>query len=110
MFASNLKFAFVSHVLATMFGAMPNGPVTAMIQNSVPRTLRVLAAAQLRNGRRHAVLAVGAVLLGAEAVRREDRARAIPGQHHGLERHPSHDLELVEQVDPWFRRHDTVAP
>ena len=44
LFAPNLKFAFVSHVLATMFGAMPNGPVTAMIQNNVPRSLRVLAA------------------------------------------------------------------
>ncbi|WP_077036561.1 MFS transporter, partial [Pelomonas sp. KK5] len=43
LFAPNLKFAFVAHILATMFGAMPNGPVMAMIQNTVPRPLRILA-------------------------------------------------------------------
>jgi len=44
LFAPNLKVAFVAHVMATVFGAMPNGPVMAMIQGSVPRSLRVLAA------------------------------------------------------------------
>lgn len=44
LFAPNLKVAFVAHVMATVFGAMPNGPVMAMIQGAVPRSLRVLAA------------------------------------------------------------------
>lgn len=44
LFAPNLQFAFASHVAATMFGAMPNGPVMSMIHASVPRSMRVLAA------------------------------------------------------------------
>ena len=44
LFAPSLKFAFAAHVAATMFGAMPNGPVMSMIHASVPRSLRVLAA------------------------------------------------------------------
>ena len=44
LFAPNLKFAFVAHVAATMFGAMPNGPVMSMIHGAVPRSMRVLAA------------------------------------------------------------------
>lgn len=44
LFAPNLKVAFVAHVMATVFGAMPNGPVMAMIQGAVPRVQRVLAA------------------------------------------------------------------
>jgi len=44
LFAPNLKFAFVAHVAATMFGAMPNGPVMSMIHSAVPRSMRVLAA------------------------------------------------------------------
>ncbi|WP_077036562.1 prolyl oligopeptidase family serine peptidase [Pelomonas sp. KK5] len=31
---------------------------------------------------------------------------SFPDNNHGLERHPSHYLELVEQVDEWFQRHD----
>lgn len=44
LFAPSLKVAFACHVAATMFGAMPNGPVMSMIHASVPRSLRVLAA------------------------------------------------------------------
>jgi predicted MFS family arabinose efflux permease len=44
LFAPSLQFAFVAHVAATMFGAMPNGPVMSMIHASVPRAMRVLAA------------------------------------------------------------------
>ncbi len=44
LFAPNLKFAFAAHVLATVFGAMPNGPVLSMLHGSVPRRLRVLSA------------------------------------------------------------------
>ena len=44
LFAPNLQFAFAAHVAATMFGAMPNGPVMSMIHASVPRSMRVLAA------------------------------------------------------------------
>lgn len=42
LFAPNLKFAFAAHVAATVFGAMPNGPVLSMLHGSVPRRLRVL--------------------------------------------------------------------
>jgi MFS family permease len=44
LFAPNLKFAFAAHVAATVFGAMPNGPVLAMLHTTVPRHLRVLGA------------------------------------------------------------------
>ncbi|CAN5229519.1 MFS transporter [soil metagenome] len=44
LFAPNLKVAFVAHVAATVFGAMPNGPVLSMLHSSVPRKLRVLGA------------------------------------------------------------------
>lgn len=44
LFAPNLQVAFVAHVLATFVGAMPNGPVLAMIQNELPRERRVLGA------------------------------------------------------------------
>lgn len=44
LFASNLKVAFAAHVLSTFVGSMPNGPVMAMIQNSLPRQRRVLGA------------------------------------------------------------------
>jgi MFS family permease len=44
LFASNLKVAFAAHVAATVFGAMPNGPVLSMLHTSVPRHLRVLGA------------------------------------------------------------------
>lgn len=44
LFAPSLRIAFACHVAATMFGAMPNGPVMSMIHASVPRSLRVLAA------------------------------------------------------------------
>lgn len=44
LFAPSLRFAFVAHVAATTFGAMPNGPVMSMIHASVPRSMRVLAA------------------------------------------------------------------
>jgi MFS transporter, Spinster family, sphingosine-1-phosphate transporter len=44
LFAPSLEFAFVAHVAATMFGAMPNGPVMSMIHATVPRSMRVLAA------------------------------------------------------------------
>ena len=44
LFAPSLKFAFAAHVAATMFGAMPNGPVMSMIHATVPRSMRVLAA------------------------------------------------------------------
>lgn len=44
LFAPNLKVAFVAHVLATVFGAMPNGPVLSMLHTAVPRRLRVLGA------------------------------------------------------------------
>ena len=44
LFAPNLQVAFTAHVLATMFGAMPNGPVMSMIHGAVPRSMRVLAA------------------------------------------------------------------
>ena len=44
LFAPSLQFAFAAHVAATMFGAMPNGPVMSMIHASVPRSMRVLAA------------------------------------------------------------------
>lgn len=43
LFAPSLGFAFAAHVLATMFGAMPNGPVLSMVHGSVARPLRVLA-------------------------------------------------------------------
>jgi MFS family permease len=43
-FAPNLQVAFVAHVAATVFGAMPNGPVLSMLHTAVPRSLRVLAA------------------------------------------------------------------
>ena len=42
-FAPNLKVAFAAHVAATMFGSMPNGPLFALIHNSVPASLRALA-------------------------------------------------------------------
>lgn len=42
-FAPNLKVAFAAHVAATMFGSMPNGPLFALIHNSVPAALRALA-------------------------------------------------------------------
>ncbi len=29
-----------------------------------------------------------------------------PDDNHSLEWHPSHWLDLIEQVDRWFRRHD----
>ena len=44
LFAPNLQVAFVAHVAATVFGAMPNGPVLSMLHTSVSRRLRVLAA------------------------------------------------------------------
>ena len=44
LFAPSLQFAFVAHVAATAFGAMPNGPVLSMVHTSVPRGLRVLGA------------------------------------------------------------------
>lgn len=44
LFAPNLKFAFAAHVAATVFGAMPNGPVLSMLHTTVPRNLRVLGA------------------------------------------------------------------
>ncbi|HSI56622.1 MAG TPA: MFS transporter [Ideonella sp.] len=44
LFAPNLKVAFVAHVAATVFGAMPNGPVLSMLHTAVPRRLRVLGA------------------------------------------------------------------
>lgn len=44
LFAPNLQVAFVAHVLATFVGAMPNGPVLAMIHNELPRERRVLGA------------------------------------------------------------------
>lgn len=43
-FAPNLKVAFAAHVAATVFGAMPNGPVLSMLHSAVPRSLRVLGA------------------------------------------------------------------
>lgn len=42
-FAPSLEIAFVAHVAATMFGAMPNGPLFALIHNSVPASVRALA-------------------------------------------------------------------
>lgn len=42
LFAPNLQVAFVAHVAATFMGAMPNGPVFAMISNTLPRERRVL--------------------------------------------------------------------
>jgi MFS family permease len=42
LFAPNLQVAFVAHVAATFMGAMPNGPVFAMISNTLPREQRVL--------------------------------------------------------------------
>ncbi len=44
LFAPNLQFAFVAHVLATFMGAIPSGPVLAMIHNELPREHRVLGA------------------------------------------------------------------
>nr|WP_316642372.1 MFS transporter [uncultured Roseateles sp.] len=44
LFAPNLKVAFAAHVMATVFGAMPNGPVLSMLHTAVPRSLRVLGA------------------------------------------------------------------
>lgn len=44
LFAPNLQVAFAAHVAATVFGAMPNGPVLSMLHTSVPLHLRVLAA------------------------------------------------------------------
>jgi MFS transporter, Spinster family, sphingosine-1-phosphate transporter len=55
LFAPNLQVAFVAHVAATVFGAMPNGPVFAMVHTAVPRVLRVLATS---------VLLLALVLLG----------------------------------------------
>lgn len=43
LFAPSLQVAFVAHVAATMFGSMPNGPLFALIHNSVPAALRALA-------------------------------------------------------------------
>ena len=42
LFAPNLQVAFVAHVAATFMGAMPHGPVFAMISNTLPRERRVL--------------------------------------------------------------------
>jgi predicted MFS family arabinose efflux permease len=47
LFAPNLQVAFVAHVGATVFGAMPNGPVFAMVHTAVSRPLRVLATSVL---------------------------------------------------------------
>ncbi len=44
LFAPTLQVAFVAHVIAIMFGAMPSGPIYAMIQNSVAPGLRAFAA------------------------------------------------------------------
>ncbi len=47
LFAPNLQVAFVAHVAATFVGAMPNGPVFAMISNTLPRERRVLGVSVL---------------------------------------------------------------
>ncbi len=47
LFAPNLQVAFVAHVAATFMGAMPNGPVFAMISNTLPRERRVLGVSVL---------------------------------------------------------------
>lgn len=44
LFAPSLEIAFAAHVAATFVGALPNGPVLAMIQNELPREQRVLGA------------------------------------------------------------------
>lgn len=33
-----------------------------------------------------------------------------PDNNHGLEWHPSHWLDLIEQLDRWFRRHESDDP
>jgi MFS transporter, Spinster family, sphingosine-1-phosphate transporter len=47
LFAPNLQVAFAAHVAATFVGAMPNGPVFAMISNTLPRERRVLGVSVL---------------------------------------------------------------
>lgn len=47
LFAPNLQVAFVAHAAATFVGAMPNGPVFAMISNTLPRERRVLGVSVL---------------------------------------------------------------
>jgi len=47
LFAPNLQLAFAAHVAATFMGAMPNGPVFAMISNTLPRESRVLGVSVL---------------------------------------------------------------
>lgn len=47
LFAPNLHVAFAAHVAATFMGAMPNGPVFAMISNTLPRERRVLGVSVL---------------------------------------------------------------
>jgi MFS family permease len=47
LFAPNLQLAFAAHVAATFMGAMPNGPVFAMISNTLPRERRVLGVSVL---------------------------------------------------------------
>lgn len=44
LFAPSVQVAFAAHVLSTFVGSMPNGPLMAMIQNSLPRERRVLGA------------------------------------------------------------------
>lgn len=44
LFSPYVQLAMVAHVLATFLGAMPNGPVLAMIQNELPEERRVLGA------------------------------------------------------------------
>ncbi len=47
LFAPNLQVAFVAHVAATFMSAMPNGPVLALISNTLPRERRVLGVSVL---------------------------------------------------------------
>lgn len=44
LFAPSLQVAFAAHMMATFVGALPNGPVLAMIHNELPRDRRVMGA------------------------------------------------------------------